>query len=241
MHVDSVSGIVRDIVVVQFRAGTPVDVKAAVIDRVSGRVVGGYPSPPGSPLEGSYIIRIPDFCYVAPLALIAGILCLNQAVPVRRLSDGPTIAVTLLFAVLSMNRGFVWNVGSFHEVEHLNAPLELSRAHLRVAADEASIFNRLVPLIGQHLGDRGLVAGPDTPDVYFLSGQLSPSGRLFDFFTDQAAMSDDARLAEWRRADVIVFFHGHRFSPPLPESLVSKLRQEFSRGEAIPPFEVRWR
>jgi hypothetical protein len=64
MHVDSASGIVRDIVVVQFRAGTPVDVKAAVVDRVSGRVVGGYPSPPGSPLEGSYIIRIPDTGFV---------------------------------------------------------------------------------------------------------------------------------------------------------------------------------
>ena len=64
MHVDSASGIVRDVVLVQFRAGTPVDVKAAVIDRVSGRVVGGYPSPPGSPLEGSYIIRIPDTGFV---------------------------------------------------------------------------------------------------------------------------------------------------------------------------------
>jgi len=140
-----------------------------------------------------------------------------------------------------MNRGYVWNVGSFHEVQHLGTPLELPRAHLQVADDEAAVFRRLVPLVTQHLGEGGLVAGPDTPDVYFLTGQFSPSGRLFDFFSAQSAATEEQRLAEWTRADVIVFFHGNRFSPPLPASLVSKLRHEFSRGESIPPFEVRWR
>jgi len=77
--------------------------------------------------------------------------------------------------------------------------------------------------------------------VYFLTGQFSPSGRLFDFFSAQSAATEEQRLAEWTRADVIVVFHGDRFSPQLPASLVSKLRHEFSRGESIPPFEVRWR
>jgi hypothetical protein len=181
------------------------------------------------------------FCYVAPLALVAGILAFKQAIPVRRLSEGPTFALALLFALLSMNRGYVWNVGSFHEVQHLGTPLELPRAHLQVADDEAAVFRRLVPLVTQHLGEGGLVAGPDTPDVYFLTGQFSPSGRLFDFFSAQSAITEEQRLAEWTRADVIVFFHGNRFSPPLPASLVSKLRHQFSRGESIPPFEVRWR
>ena len=181
------------------------------------------------------------FCYVAPLALVAGILVFRQAVPVRRLSDGPTIAVAALFALLSMNRGYVWNVGAFHEVQHLDTPLTLSRAHLHVAEDEAAVFNKLVPLVLQHAGSRGLVAGPDTPDVYFLTGQFSPSGRLFDFFSGQTGVTEDQRLAEWTRADVIVLFHGERFAPPLPESLVGRLRREFTQGESLPPFEVRWR
>ena len=46
------------------------------------------------------------FCYVAPLALVAGILAFRQAIPVRRLSEGPTFALALLFALLSMNRGY---------------------------------------------------------------------------------------------------------------------------------------
>jgi hypothetical protein len=181
------------------------------------------------------------FCYVAPLFLVAGILTVKQASPVRRLSEAPTAAIVLLFAVLSMNRGFVWNVGWFHEVHHLDTPLDLPRAHLYVADYEAAVFRRLIPLVQQHLGDRGLVAGPDTPDVYFLSGQFSPSGRLFDFFSGAASTSEEQQLAEWTRADVIVLFHKHRFSPPLPESLVAKLRQQFPQGESIPPFEVRWR
>jgi hypothetical protein len=181
------------------------------------------------------------FCYVAPLGLIAGMLALTQAVPVRRLSDGPAIAAVLLFGLLSMNRGYVWNVGAFHQVQHLDAPLGLDRAHLRVSAQEAGVFGKLIPLVRQHLGDRGLVAGPDTPDVYFLSGQFSPSGRLFDFFSGASAASDDERMAEWTRADVIVLFHGSRFSPPPAASLVARLRAAFPQGESIPPFEVRWR
>ena len=181
------------------------------------------------------------FLYVAPVALIAGIAAVRSMPAGHRLGDGPAAAAVLLFALLSLNRGYVWNVGAEHEVHRLDAPLELPRAHLKVADDEAAIFNTLVPLVMQHLGDRGLVAGPDTPDVYFLTGQFSPSGRLFDFFSGQTAIGEEQRLAEWTRADVIVLFHGRRFSPPLPEGLISRLRQEFPQGESVPPFEVRWR
>ena len=45
----------------------------------------------------------------------------------------------------------------------------------------------------------------------------------------------------WTNADVIVLFHGRRFSPPLPEALIGKLRKEYPQGEWVVPFEVRWR
>jgi hypothetical protein len=181
------------------------------------------------------------FCYVAPLALIAGMLAVKQAVPVRRLSSGPTIAAVLLFAVLSMNRGYVWNVGSFHEAQDLGAPLRLERAHLRVAPQEAAIFGRLVPLVTEHLNGRGLVAGPDTPEFYFLTGQFSRSGSLFEFFSEPAAVPEEQQLGEWTRADVIVLFHGFRFSPPVSDELLERLRLHFPHGESMPPYEVRWR
>jgi hypothetical protein len=180
------------------------------------------------------------FCYVAPLALIAGVAVVASGQSGRRLSDGPACTVALLFALLCLNRGYVWHVGSFHQVQHLNTPLALPRASLYVSDQEATVYGRVVPLVQQHLGVRGLVAGPDTPEIYFLTGQFSPSGRLFEFFS-QDSVSDARALEAWTRADVIVMYHGQRFSPPLSTTLTSKLREEFPKGESVAPFEVRWR
>ena len=85
------------------------------------------------------------------------------------------------------------------------------------------------------------MAGPDTPEVYFLAGRFSPSGRLFDFFSAQESVNEEQEFARWASADVIVLFYGKRFSAPVPDTLVSRLRKEFPHGEFMPPFEVRWR
>jgi hypothetical protein len=180
------------------------------------------------------------FLYVVPLALIAGVVAVQSIPAVRRLGDGPATAAVLLFALLSMHRGYVWNIGWFHEVHDLSTPLDLPRAHLYVADYEAAVFKRVIPLVQQHLADRGLMAGPDTPDIYFLTGQFSPSGRLFDFFSGQDA-PEEQQLAAWTAADVIVVFHGQRFSPHFPETFLARLRREFPKGESVLPFEVRWR
>ena len=85
------------------------------------------------------------------------------------------------------------------------------------------------------------MAGPDTPEVYFLTGQFSRSGRLFDFFSAGDTASDDEAFKEWAAADVVVLYHRRRFSPALPEALTAKLRLEFPNGESVDSFEVRWR
>ncbi|MEO5897267.1 MAG: glycosyltransferase family 39 protein [Vicinamibacterales bacterium] len=181
------------------------------------------------------------FCYVAPLALIAGVIVVKRVPQQHRLSDGPALAIALLFALLCLNRDYVWNMGWFHQVQRLDTPFGLSRASLRVDAEEARIYGRVVPLVQQHLGTRGLVAGPDTPELYFLTGQFSRSGRLFDFFSLDGSASDAQVLSDWTSADVIVLYHRRRFSPPLSSTIIDKLRQEFPQGEAVAPFEVRWR
>ena len=95
-------------------------------------------------------------------------------------------------------------------------------------------------LIEQHLSGGRLVAGPDAPELYYLTGTQSGSGRLFEFFSDSDSGSG-AAIEEWSSGQVIVVNHQPAFSrPPRPE-LIAQLRQTFPGGEQIGRFEVRWR
>ena len=103
-------------------------------------------------------------------------------------------------------------------------------------------YRRVVNAINQHLEGGTLVAGPDCPEVYFLTGQFSPSGSLFDFFVPDKDITrglDD--LSGWTDARVIVLNHRRTFSPPLSTDLVTAVRSQFPKRTLAGPFEVRWR
>jgi len=118
------------------------------------------------------------FCYVTPLAVVSAVALAGNAGVATRPAL-PAVAVLLLvFALASMNRGYVYNLGVVHEVMAPTVPLELERASLRVGEADAVMYQRLMKLIAARLGDGQLVAGPDAPEVYFLTGRFSPSGTL---------------------------------------------------------------
>src|SRR5206468_6610634 len=102
---------------------------------------------------------------------------------------------------------------------------------------EADMYRRLVAAMGaRHRGGQ-LIAGPDCPEVYFLAGLQSPSGALFDFFSE--SKPDDA--TPWLKGDVIIINHEPEFSPVPSAKLVAALQREFVNGERIGRFEIRWR
>jgi hypothetical protein len=182
------------------------------------------------------------FCYVAPLALIAGILTADAESSLRRNTLLPWAVMLLLFAVASANRGYIESLGVNHDPRRLDSALRLPRAHLRVSASDARLYRRLMVAIAPHLQAGQLVAGPDCPQVYFLSGRVHPSGALFDFFSAETAGShDDDEITAWEKADVIVLNHQPHFSPTVSEKLLAQLRRAFQFGEHVGHFEVRWR
>jgi hypothetical protein len=103
-------------------------------------------------------------------------------------------------------------------------------------------YRRVIDLIASHAGEGPLVAGPDAPEVYFLSGTFSPSGTLFDFFGDHVSSEgvlDD--LAGLDMARVVVLNHARRFSQGISVDLAAKARRLFPNSEAVGTLEVRWR
>ncbi len=182
------------------------------------------------------------FCYVTPLAVLSAVaLAGNSGVATRPAL--PAAAVLLLvFSLASMNRGYVYNLGVVHEVMAPTVPLELERASLRVGEPDAVMYQRLMKLIAARLGDGQLVAGPDAPEVYFLTGRVSPSGTLFDFFDDHGSLEGGTNdLPGWQTARVVVLNHSRRFSLGPSTAFAARVREELRHSRAIGTFEVRWR
>jgi len=181
------------------------------------------------------------FCYVAPLGIVV-IACASgwgNARSARRLA--PLAAMALAFAVLSMNRGYLGSLGVQHAPVKLDAPLRQPRARLTIGLDESAVYRRTVFLVKNHIGGGRLMAGPDSPEIYFLTGQFSPTGAMFDFLDASETAGSSGAEALWLGASVVVINSGPDFSHPLPEGLRSRIRENFPYGERVGPFEVRWR
>ena len=182
------------------------------------------------------------FCYVAPLAVVAAAATARHSAAISRPALAVSAAVLLAFALVSMNRGYVYNLGAVHHPFLIDTPLDLQRASLKVSSADAVSYRRVVQLIETHIGSGQLVAGPDAPEVYFLAGRFSPSGTFFDFFSDQVSaeggLNDMAGLSE---ASVVVLNHGRRFSLGPSAHLSAKVRKMFPNSEGVGTLEVRWR
>jgi hypothetical protein len=146
----------------------------------------------------------------------------------------------LIFAVVIMNRGYIHNLGQSHEPQVFTTDLGLPRAHLRVSADDALVYRRLATLVARHAGTGSFIAGPDSPEVYFLTGHVNPSGALFDFLSDDDATAPNGNRG-WAGTNIIVLNRQPSFSPDLSEDLVELIRKVFPAGESVGKFEVRWR
>ncbi len=179
-----------------------------------------------------------DFCYAAPLAVITAAFLARQFQRVSLRDLAPTSCLLLLFAVLSMNRGYPGVLGATHSNLPLDVPLGLEKATLKVSRSDAGTYQRVVALVERHIGSGQLVAGPDCPEIYFLTDQFNISGALFDFL-GLTGLSEETVTTS--NVSVAVINHGPAFSRPFPPAMISNLRGVFPNGESVGHFEVRWR
>ena len=80
------------------------------------------------------------FCYVTPLAVVAAASTAHSGSTIGRPAVAACVALLLAFALLSMNRGYIYNLGSHHAPQALDAAMYLKRAQLRVNARDAVTY-----------------------------------------------------------------------------------------------------
>ena len=180
------------------------------------------------------------FSHVTPLAVVAGVALANSSGSLRPRVVLPWTLMVLVFAIFNSNPSYVEAFGIAHVRRHFDTALNLPGAHLSLEAQDVNVYRRTVSLIEQHLHGGRLVAGPDSPELYYLTATRNESGRLFEFFSDPDPLSPSA-ADEWSKGQVIVLNHRPAFSTRPKPALVTQLRTNFPQGEQIGKFEVRWR
>jgi hypothetical protein len=107
-----------------------------------------------------------------------------------------------------------------------------------------STYENVVHQILLHAGDAPIYAGPDAPELYFLTGHTNPTPNLFEFTAGEDAKPDRILAAiDASGVRTVVVNHGGPFNPSGPPSpaLLRGLRGRVSETGMIGRFEIRWK
>jgi hypothetical protein len=180
------------------------------------------------------------FAYVAPLAILTAFAAAAQFAAVPRLNAAALILAG--FAGIVLRVGTLRNLGFYPLHADYTHRLAVPRGGLRVTAYDSSRYKYLLDLIAQHRGGGTVYAGPELPEVYFLSGQQSPGRDSYSLFASPVRDSTELpRLFGANAANVIVIKRRPLFSPPLADDVYAWLSIRYPLGQRMDTLEVRWR
>ena len=179
--------------------------------------------------------------YTMPLSLVALAAVVGAAGRTPAAVQLVVGIFLLLFGLVRVNPGTLESCGfRFVETDEI-VRMKLPRSSLRVRAADAARYEVLIGAVQVLAKDRTLWAGPDAPEVYFLSGVPNRTRTLFDFLD---ATAGTVPLIERIRAvqpSLVVLNLKPDFSAPPDQVTVDALRVEFPNARSVPGFLVFWR
>ena len=153
------------------------------------------------------------------------------------------VVFQLVFAVFLVTPSFILDMRARYSPDQQTAKLDLPRAaRLRVNSEDARNYEKVIELVKSHAAGEYIYAGPDCPEVYFLSGKKNPTRDLFDFLNSDA--DHDAHILQVigeHDVHVVVISHDRTFSKGLSEKSLTILARDFPKAEKAGRLEVRWR
>ena len=111
-----------------------------------------------------------------------------------------------------------------------------------MAPHERDEYTRLVQVLASVHPTGQMLALPDCPEVYFLSGRRNPSRFIYEFLTPYKLTSQRLlRLLNARDIAVVVINTDPHFSPRLDAGLLRDLAARYPDSAQTGRFVVRWR
>jgi hypothetical protein len=193
-------------------------------------------------------ILLVEFPFAAPIytlyALPLTLLALAMLVRVGAPPAPPALVVLgLLIAVgaLRLYPGGVPRLGFHFAVTPDSVPFAHPRSGLRMSPDDVSQYTALLGSIEELAPGRTLWAGPDAPEVYFLSGVPNRTRTMFDFLDDSptATLPLAARVHR-AGATLVVINTAPSFSARPREDELALLRARYPHERTHPGFVVLW-
>lgn len=134
------------------------------------------------------------FCYVAPLVILsAQVTCASQPHAVVR-TQWTIVLFGLLFGATLLNHFQFFDDPNLARMDPAVNLLELPRGGLFLTERDRQKYDRLVTAIQRNSPpNSSIYAGPDCPEVYFLSDRKNPTRTLFELF-DEPDPDDTKRL-----------------------------------------------
>jgi hypothetical protein len=183
------------------------------------------------------------FFYAAPLVILLALALFASASRPPRLALGALIGFYLLFVVLRVTPGFIYNVGGGYAPDTQTVRLTLPRAGgLRVDARDAHMYEELIPLVQAHAKGEYIYAAPDSPQLYFLSGLRSPSRHFYGLAEDtQESTQSILQTIDRFNINLVAIYRGPRFSQSMLPGLQEALEKRYPHSSEIDWFAVRWK
>lgn len=182
------------------------------------------------------------FCFAAPLVAML-VLAVAEAEPrsVRGVHR-TALLFYLCFGVLRLNVGYVSNLGLRFERYRVDGDLDPVRGGLEVPEDDRAAYTSLVALIRQKTGGGSVFAGPDCPEVYFLSNRPNLTRSLIDFLGGpRPGPGVVLRLLREKGIAVVVVNRRPDFSPAVSDPVLLAIRSDYPQSRDIGQFTVFWR
>jgi hypothetical protein len=190
-----------------------------------------------------------EFPFAAPIYLLytipLSIVALAAVVGAAGRTPAPiqlvVIVFLLMFGLVRVIPGTVESFGSRFMATDETVPLPLERSGLQVRESDVKTYEVLIRNVRNFAKERTLWAGPDAPEVYFLSGIPNRTRTLFDFLDADAGTVPIMERVRAAEATLVVLKLQPDFSPPPDDATVNALKAELPNVGSAPGFLVFWK
>ena len=181
------------------------------------------------------------FLYVLPLAALTGVAFLNGLGLLRETLLLVVLGAYLVAGARFMTPGVAGIVDAFQGRYPSLARADDVRGRIYVPVAEAEHYRQISALLSLHARNGYTFAGPDAPEVYYLSNLKNGTPMIYEFLTPVADRDKFVLDAIARHhITAIVVNQTPSFSPTLDQSLLDRLDQMYPAHQLVDHFDVRW-